>query len=118
MNASKLGLKAEQDVIRYLEKRSWIILKHRYRTIGSEIDIIAKKNKNLIFIEVKYRSPNFLTLNNIENLIPTQKKKSLQKGISHFLSQNDVVYEGLGCFLALVTKKSLKFYSGILEEKF
>lgn len=50
-----LGIEAEQQVAQYLHSLSYDIIASRYKTKYGEIDIIAKKNNIIIFVEVKAR---------------------------------------------------------------
>jgi len=47
------GLAAEHAVARYYEQRGHQIEAHRWRSAAGEIDLIARKDGNVIFIEVK-----------------------------------------------------------------
>ena len=56
--ANNLGLIGEKLVKRYLIRRFYKILKCNYNSKYGEIDIIAKRGKYLVFVEVKTRSKN------------------------------------------------------------
>jgi uncharacterized protein (TIGR00252 family) len=49
------GYIAEQKATEYLDTIGWKIIDRNWKTAWCEIDIIAKHNKSLYFIEVKYR---------------------------------------------------------------
>jgi putative endonuclease len=49
------GLAGEQQAIRYLESRGWVIVAHRFRAIRTEIDIVARRGHLVAFVEVKVR---------------------------------------------------------------
>lgn len=49
------GLEGEELAIRYLERRGWDILDHRYRMGRLEIDIVARQGCTVAFVEVKTR---------------------------------------------------------------
>ena len=51
----KFGEKGETLVARYLKKNGYKILEKNYRTKLGEIDIIARENKTIVFVEVKSR---------------------------------------------------------------
>ena len=51
-----IGQTAERLAEKYLTDKSYLIIKRNYQTRHGEIDIVCKKNKTLIFVEVKMRS--------------------------------------------------------------
>jgi len=56
MNKRLIGARKEQLVTEYLIDNNYVILERNYQTKTGEIDIIAKDDKCIVFIEVKYRS--------------------------------------------------------------
>lgn len=52
----KIGFLGEQIASNFLKKNHFLILKKNFRTRFGEIDIIAKKDNSLYFIEVKTRN--------------------------------------------------------------
>ena len=52
----QMGRKAEELAIRYFTRQGFAIIARNYRYQRAEIDIIAKKNRLLVFVEVKARS--------------------------------------------------------------
>jgi putative endonuclease len=55
MNSTQRGLKAEAAARVYLEMRGYIVLEQNWRRPRAEIDIIARKDNVVYFVEVKYR---------------------------------------------------------------
>ncbi|GAB4534571.1 MAG: YraN family protein [Thermodesulfovibrionia bacterium] len=51
----RLGRKGEEIALRFLRKNGYKIVDRNYRTPIGEIDIIAKDEDTLVFIEVKTR---------------------------------------------------------------
>lgn len=51
----RIGNKAEDQAADYLKRQGYKIIERNYNLPCGEIDIIAKKNKTLVFVEVKYR---------------------------------------------------------------
>ncbi len=51
-----LGIKGERLTIKYLKKKGYKILEKNYFTNFGEADIIAKKDNNIVFVEVKTRT--------------------------------------------------------------
>ncbi len=54
-NKRLLGTQYELLAIAYLEAKHYTILEHSYRCRFGEIDIIAKDDEYIVFVEVKYR---------------------------------------------------------------
>ena len=55
VNTREIGNKYEDKSVETLVKEAYRILERNYQNRFGEIDIIAEKNKELVFIEVKYR---------------------------------------------------------------
>lgn len=49
------GKKGEKRAVNFLRLRLYEILEVNYTAANGEIDIIAKKGKTIVFVEVKYR---------------------------------------------------------------
>jgi putative endonuclease len=55
MNTTSLGSRAEQLVAAYLKGQGYQIIDKNWRRPACEIDLIAKKNNIVYFVEVKFR---------------------------------------------------------------
>ena len=53
---NSLGVSGEQQAKKYLIKQGYKVLETNYKTVLGEIDIIAKKDGFIVFVEVKTRS--------------------------------------------------------------
>jgi len=101
----KVGQIGENIAVKHLEKLKFRIIDRNYRKKWGEIDIIAKKDKILHFIEVKSVSRETLFENKESNedvsretLIPEEnvhywKRKRLKRTIQSYLMDKDVLYE-------------------------
>lgn len=83
-NRQTLGKMGEEVAANYLQKQGYQILDRNYRCSFGEIDIIARENNELVFIEVKTRT-------SIEFGLPQEsvtKKKQLRirKIAIHYLN--------------------------------
>lgn len=90
-SSKDIGKIGEDLAENYLKNRGYKILERNYKKhLGGEIDIIAQKNKTLIFVEVKtlLQSENakFLPEDNINYF----KKKKLIKTAKLYLFQNRI----------------------------
>lgn len=79
----KKGFNAEMVINSYLVRHGYKIIKHRYKTEYGEIDIIASKEKLLLFVEVKSRK----TIPDHEIINSKQKKRCCEAAM-YFLSQH------------------------------
>jgi len=68
------GRKAEQAAKVYLEMRGYKVLEQNWRRPQAEIDIIARKNEVVYFVEVKYRL-NQAQGGGLEAITPTKLKQ-------------------------------------------
>lgn len=55
MQNISLGLKGEEFAVDFLKRKGFKILERNFRTSFGQIDIIAKENNQICFIEVKTR---------------------------------------------------------------
>ena len=58
MTTTAAGQKAELTATNYLEMRGYAILERNYRRPRCEIDIVARKNDVVYFVEVKRARTN------------------------------------------------------------
>ena len=54
--AEKRGRGAETLACWYLRLKGWQILARRARVLGGEVDIVARRNRTVAFVEVKQRA--------------------------------------------------------------
>ena len=71
-NRQKTGKDGEQKALSYLIKKNYQIIETNWRHQKCEIDIIAFKNKELVFFEVKTRTNSIISQ---ENLISISNKR-------------------------------------------
>lgn len=68
----ELGQWGEETAVRYLLGKDYEILERNWRYSRAEVDIIARKDAQLIFIEVKYRKNNYF--GNPETFVDRRKQ--------------------------------------------
>jgi putative endonuclease len=56
MQKDALGLKGEQAAARYLKRSGYRILDRRWKCLRGELDLIAQKGDEVVFVEVKTRT--------------------------------------------------------------
>lgn len=85
----ELGNIGEQIAVEHLEKHNYKILKRNFYCKQGEIDIIAKDNKEIVFIEVKTRSSlDFGQPSEAVNMI---KQKHMYRTAKYFLYKNKML---------------------------
>ena len=60
-NHQKTGKDGEQKALSYLIEKNYQIIETNWRHKKCEIDIIASKNKELVFVEVKTRTYSIIS---------------------------------------------------------
>lgn len=88
MEKGKLG---EKCAAMYLERHGLEILERNWRIKGGEIDIIARKDNTIIFVEVKTREQGSLT--SPEEAITKKKKQLLIRAAEQYMQDKD----GMNC---------------------
>ena len=86
MNKQLKGRMGEDRAAGFLEKKGYTILKRNYRCREGEIDVIAKKKGELIFIEVK--NWDALQAASLEYSIDYQKRRRILRTSKYFLFKN------------------------------
>lgn len=86
------GMWTERLAILYMILKGYRILAHRFLSPLGEIDLVLKKGKTIVFMEVKNR-PSF-TLG-LESITPRQQKRIIQ-GARDFLGRNPY-FSGTKC---------------------
>lgn len=80
------GTEGEALAEQYLKGKGYSILAKNYRFEKSEIDIIAKQENTIIFVEVKARTGNRYGFP--EEAISDKKKEKLMQGAEAYLLEN------------------------------
>lgn len=83
MKSREIGNIGEQAVCDYLCKNSYEIIKRNFTVKGGEIDIIAKKNDTVCFVEVKTRKQGALSSG--EEALTEFKRKHIIYAAERFL---------------------------------
>ncbi|ABX42759.1 YraN family protein [Lachnoclostridium phytofermentans] len=86
MNKKVEGLTKETEAANYLSEQGYQILARNYRCRLGEIDIVARENGYLVFVEVKYRT-------NVEKGFPEeaitiQKQRRITNTAKYYLLVN------------------------------
>ncbi|MGQ0815380.1 MAG: YraN family protein [Gemmatimonadota bacterium] len=86
MQAHELGRRSEELACDYLRARGWAVLERNYRAGHKEIDIIARLERTIAFIEVKARSGS--TYGHALEAITWTKRNELAHAARAWLQRN------------------------------
>lgn len=91
MNSKQLGDLGEDIAEKYLRKKKYKILAKNFKRKWGEIDIVSRKKKNIIFVEVKtiLKKQGFSP----EDEVDWKKKRQLRKMAQIYLSENKISLE-------------------------
>lgn len=88
MKKLEIGRRGEQLARDYLVKQRYRILAQNYRNRNGEIDLIAEKQGNIFFVEVKYRSS--LEFGFPQEAVIRRKQKKIVKVATAFLKAQNL----------------------------
>lgn len=78
------GIQAEQSAARYLTRQGFDVLEERFKTKHGEIDLIALKDNQLIFVEVKARK----TYEDAVEAVTPKTRQRIESAALYFLQLN------------------------------
>jgi putative endonuclease len=84
---NETGKQGEEEAARFLREKGYEILARNYRYQHAEIDLIARKNKLLVFAEVKTRTN--LHYGNPEEFVNYTKARLIMKAAEHYIFSTD-----------------------------
>jgi putative endonuclease len=84
MHHNQLGIQGEQAVALHLQRIGFTIVARNYRQRYGEIDVIARKDNVLAFVEVKTRSSCYI--DPAEVIVPSKQRKIIMTAHT-FLSE-------------------------------
>lgn len=79
----QIGDRGEKLAVMYLENKGYTILEQNYRFEHAEVDIIAFKEQEIVFVEVKLRSS--LKYGHPEDAVTEEKKQQIFKAAEAWL---------------------------------
>jgi putative endonuclease len=88
-----IGNRGEELAAQFLQRKNYEILARQYRFRNGEIDIVAKTNGILVFVEVKtvdLSRSNVSTFGEPETWLTVQKQKFLRKSAEYYLWKNKI----------------------------
>ena len=91
INTHALGVSGEQKAVKYLIENQYQIVERNYLTKLGEIDIIAKKDNVIVFIEVKQKES--LRFGYPREMITSAKIDKIRKTALLYLTKNKKLNE-------------------------
>jgi len=82
----RFGNACEVAAARYLEGKKYRILAHQFRTAHGEIDLVAEKDGELVFVEVKARKN--LNFGYPEEAVGRKKLQKMLRASEIYMEQN------------------------------
>lgn len=110
-----LGSNGEQAVANWLIEKGFEILARNYLVRAGEIDVIARKNDTVVFVEVKTRNTQYFSLS---QLITKSKQQKIGKAAQHFVLQNQLFNHVLRFDIATVLHNDGAFSIEYIENAF
>ncbi|MBA7543314.1 hypothetical protein ES705_35644 [subsurface metagenome] len=80
---NRKGREGEVAAVKYLEKKGYKVVERNFRCRRGEIDIIARKDEELVFVEVK--NWDALTIDSVEHSLNSLKKQRLIETAHYFI---------------------------------
>ena len=99
-NSQKQGQEGENRARTYLLDRGYEILELNWRYKKYEVDIIAKKDECVVFVEVKTRKSN--TFGEPEIFVTKQKQNFLIAAANQYIVQNNIELEARFDIIAII----------------
>jgi putative endonuclease len=115
--SKKAGDAGEEIAVSYLIKNGYTIIERNFRFGHGEIDIIAKKNGVLIFIEVKTRRS--LEFGEPEYAVTMPKQNQIRKIASAYLYEKEIKDQDCRLdVIAILFEKNNKYTLNHIENAF
>lgn len=89
-----LGTAGEDRAAAFLPGKGWLVLERNFRIRGAEIDVIARKDDQIVFVEVK--AWNTLPPSELEFSIDGRKQGRIARAARYYVSRRR---EAAGCRL-------------------
>lgn len=114
MNKRSLGDNYERIAATYLKAEGYDIIEHNFRCKIGEIDIIARKDNYIRFIEVKYRSDKRIGMP--EEAVNYKKQRLISKTASYYLMKKGYEVDTPCCFdVVAILDNEIKLYENAFE---
>ncbi|MDO5523972.1 MAG: YraN family protein [Bacteroidia bacterium] len=85
---NELGLKGEEEAVRYLKSKGYRIRNRNWKFHGYEIDIVAENEEFIVFVEVKTRTTALF--GNPEDFVGNARMRRMVDAADHYLIENAI----------------------------
>ncbi len=99
---NELGVKGEITALEFLQKKGYTILEINWHFNHAEVDIIAKQNNTIVFVEVKTRSTDHFGYP--ESSVDIAKQKNLALAAEEYLDRNNIEMDVRFDIISIVMK--------------
>ena len=109
------GQRAERHAVIYLRKQGLKIVDTNFRAPGGEVDIIARDDQTLVFVEVRFRETN--RFGSARETIDNKKQQRVIKAATHYLQQRQL-WDKIACrfdTICITTGDGLIWEQGAFE---
>ncbi|MQY77182.1 MAG: YraN family protein [Spirochaeta sp.] len=80
---NRKGREGETAAVKYLEKNGYKVMERNFRCRRGEVDIIARKDEELVFVEVK--NWDALAIDSLEHSLSSLKKQRIIETTQYFI---------------------------------
>ncbi len=102
---NEIGQKGEHESVNFLLANNYQIITTNYRFDKAEIDIIAKKEATLVFVEVKTRSNNYYGYP--EDFVSEAQQKRIVKAAQNYIEVNHLNLNIRFDIIAIINQKEI-----------
>lgn len=103
---NELGRIGEQLAVDYLSRNGYVILERNFVFDKAEIDIIAKKENQIIIVEVKTRNSDYF--GDPQDFVSKGKVKLLVKAANEYMISNDIDLEVRFDIVSVLKNKTIE----------
>lgn len=111
----KLGNLGEEKIANFLEEKKFKILIKNYKSKFGEIDLIAKKENIIAFIEVKTRTTKYFPISTVVTL---SKQKKIIKTAKLYIIKNNIIDKIFRFDIATIIQNKNQFDIEYIENAF
>ncbi len=102
-NARDTGLEGEDFAVRFLKSKGYRIIERNFRTRYGEIDIVARRKAEIVFLEVKTRSSDSFGVP--QEAVDRRKLSKISTVASHFIQKKGLENFSIKFEIVAIKKK-------------